>query len=166
MASGDTLLIFHPYHNEPPSSSPATPDLRNQIPVLDFDAGADEAAIFSGVMPRNYAGGGITIYIHYLATSATSGNAIWQTELERNHEAGDDLDSDSFATGNKCSADAVDGTSGKVCVVSIAHTSGAQMDSLAAGEAFRLRLKRLGSSDANDTVSGDLELMKIEIKET
>ena len=44
MASGDTLTIFTPLHNEPPSSNPATLDIRNQHPVLDFDATTNEDA--------------------------------------------------------------------------------------------------------------------------
>ena len=83
MASGDTLLIFTPLHNEPPSSDPATLDLRNQHPVLDFDAATNESAIFSAVMPRSYAGGGLTVYIHYAMSSATSGDIDWDVAFER-----------------------------------------------------------------------------------
>ena len=61
MASGDTLLVLTPLHNEPPSANAATIDLRNQHAVLDFDAATDESAVFGGVLPRNYAGGGVTI---------------------------------------------------------------------------------------------------------
>ena len=72
MASGDTLLIFTPLSNEPPSVNPATLDTRNAHPVLDFDAVVPEAAVFSAVMPRHYAGGGVTVYLHWAMTTATS----------------------------------------------------------------------------------------------
>jgi len=52
MASGDTLLIFQPYNNSPPSGTYATLDTRNDHPVLDFDASTNESAVFSAVMPR------------------------------------------------------------------------------------------------------------------
>ena len=73
MASGDTLLIFTPQANEPPSSNYATMDTRNSHLVLDFDGASNEDAVFSGVMPQHYDGGGVSVYIHYAMSSATSG---------------------------------------------------------------------------------------------
>ena len=59
MASGDTLATFFPEDNEPPASAYATFDTRNAHPVLDFDGStADEEAVFTGVLPRNYATAG------------------------------------------------------------------------------------------------------------
>ena len=56
MASGQTLLIFHPYNNEPPSSNYATLATRNQHAILQFDGATNESAVFSAVMPQHYAG--------------------------------------------------------------------------------------------------------------
>src|SRR5215831_5569955 len=100
MASGNTLVTFVPGANEPPTSNYATADLRNNHPTLDFDAATDEAAVFTGVLPRHYAGGGITITLIWGATTATSGSCRWQTAIERMEAAGTDLDADSFATAN------------------------------------------------------------------
>jgi hypothetical protein len=163
MASGQTLCVFTVQSNEPPTASYATRDDRNGQPCLDFDAAADESAVFSGVMPRNYAGGGITIALHTRASSATSGAARWLTAIER---ANTDNDTDSFATANS-GAGTANGTSGIVTVVSIAHTNGAQMDSVAVGEEFRLKVTRDadGTSGTHD-MTGDAELYKVEIRET
>jgi len=70
MASGDTLFVFTPKDNVPPASNFATLDTFAAATgfreVLDFDGTAnDETAIFSGVWPSNYAGGGIDVIIHY-----------------------------------------------------------------------------------------------------
>ena len=78
MASGDTLIIFTPLANEPPTSNYATLDTRNNHPCLDFDASTNESAIFSGIMPQSYAGTtGITVYLHYAMSTATSGDIDW-----------------------------------------------------------------------------------------
>ena len=165
MASGNTLCTFFPQDNEPPSSNYATLDSRNGHLVLDFDASTDESAIFKGVLPSHYAGGGLTIKLHYAMTSATSGNIIWQTAIERVGDGQQDIDSDGFATANSSAATAVPGTSGHVDILSIAHTSGAQMDSLAAGEGFRLKVNR-DADNGSDTATGDAELWAVEIIET
>ncbi len=161
MASGDTLVVFTPLDNQPPTASFATPDLRNAIPVLDFDAAAGEYAIFGGVLPRHYAGGGLTATIHWTATSATTNGVKWNADIERMNT---DLDADSFAsaitTTTTCS-----GTSGIIVTTAIAFTSGAQMDSLAAGEAFRFRILR-DAADGGDTMTGDAELHRVELRET
>lgn len=163
MASGDTLLIFTPYHNEPPSSGYATLDLRNGHPVLDFDGGANESAIFTGVMPRHYGGNGVTVYLHYAMTSATSGDIDWDAAFERIGDQQQDISSDSFASVQSVDNTTVPGTAGLVDIVSIAFTNGAQMDSVAAGESFRLKITR---DAASDTTTTDAELVAIEIKET
>lgn len=159
MASGDTLLVFTPLHNEPPASNFATLDTRNQHPVLDFDASSDESAVFSAVMPRNYSGNGVTVYIHYAMTSATTGVLIWDAYFERMND-GFNITGDSFAGKQSVSIPQVPGTAGELDVKSINFYDGAQMDNIAAGEAFRLKLTR----DSSDTAPGDAELLKIEIK--
>lgn len=163
MATGNTLAVFTPLAYEPPATNYATFDTRNQHPVLDFDDTTQEAAIFTGILPRHYAGGGITVYVHWMATSATSGTGGWDAAFERMSDATTDLDADSFATAQTITAATVPGTSGVVAVTNVAVTNGANMDSIAAGETYRLRIRR---DVANDTATGDLELLAVEIKET
>lgn len=164
MASGDTLLQFSPLHNEPPSSNYATLDLRNSHPCLDFDASTNESAVFSAVMPQSYAATtGVTVYLHYAMTSATSGDVDWDVSFERIGDQQLDIDADSFAAVNSVDNTTVPGTSGNVDIVSVAFTDGADMDSVAAGEGFRLKVTR---DAASDTATGDAELRFVEIRET
>lgn len=162
MASGNTILIFTPQQNEPPASNFATFDTRNQHPVLDF--ALNEIGVFSGVMPRNYAGGGITIYLHYAMTSAVANDIKLETYFERIGDQQQDIDSDGFASAQNTGDITVPGTSGNVDIVSTTHTSGAQMDNIAVGEGFRLKVKRV--TVAGTDASEDLELRLIEIRET
>jgi len=165
MGAGDTLLIFGPMQNEPPSSAYATLDLRNLHPVLDFDDTTDENAVFSAVMPQHYAEGGITVYLHYAMTSAESDNIIWSVAFERIGDQQQDIDSDGFASAQSCSATAVPGTSGNVDVISIPFTDGAQIDSIDPGEAFRIKVTR-DADNESDTATGDAELLAVELRET
>lgn len=162
MASGDTLCVFYPTDNEPPTTNYATLDTRNQHPCLDFDATTAEAAIFSFIVPRNYGGGGMTVCMHYAPTSAVTGTAAFDTAFERIGDAQLDIDGDSFATAKTMTPVTVDGTSGNIDIVNIAHTNGAEIDSIAVGELARLRVRR----DVADTAAGDLELYAVELKET
>lgn len=163
MASGDTLLQFSPLQNEPPTSNYATFDLRNSHILLDFDDTVQEAAVFSAILPRHYSGGGITVYIHWAATSATSGTGGWDVAFERIGDEQQDIDSDGFATAQTVTAVNVPATSGNVNISSVAVSDGSNMDSIAVGETFRLRIRR---DVANDTATGDLELLGIELKES
>ena len=163
MASGDTLLIFAPHDDEPPASNFATLDLRNGHPALDFDDTVNESAVFSGVMPRNYGGGGLTVYIHFSMTSATSGDVDWDVAFERIGDQQQDLDADGFAGVNAVDNTTVPATSGLVDIVNVTFTDGADMDSIAVGEKFRIKVTR---DAASDTATGDAELAAIEIKET
>lgn len=163
MASGDTILELFPQDNAPPASNAATPDTRNGHPVLDFDDTTAESAVFSRILPRHYAGGGITVYVHYSMTSAITGTCGWTVEFERVGDGQQDIDSDGFASAQTITAVTVPGTSGFVDIVNVAISNGANMDSIAAGEGFRIRLKR---DVANDTAAGDAEFWGMELKET
>lgn len=162
MASGDTLCTFVPYQNEPPSSNYATLGLRNLHPVLQFDDTIAESAVFTAVMPQNYSNAiGIGVYVTATAT-ATSGTIGWTVEFERLDTA-TDVDADSFASAQTVTATSVPATSGQPLILSVSVTKGANIDSIVAGDLFRMRLKR---DVANDTAVGDVELHSVEIRES
>lgn len=164
MASGDTLLVFRAWEAAFPTSNPATRDTRNNHRVLDYDAATDETAYFEGVLPRAYDGGGLTATIVWMASTATSGNCVWNIGVERHQDDAFDLDSDGFAANNAVTAGAAS-ASGETSYDAITFTDGADMDSLAVGESFRIQVVR-DANNASDTMAGDAELLRVEIRET
>lgn len=162
MASGDTLLIFQAQHATFPTSNFATFDVRNNHVCLDFDASTNETAYFGAVLPQRYSGSGLDVLIHYAMTSATSGDVDFDAAFERIGDGQQDIDSDGFASANSTDNTTVPATSGHVDIVTISFSDGADMDSLAAGEAFRLSITR---DAASDTATGDVELIAVEIRE-
>lgn len=154
-----TLARWTALDGQPPSSNYATFDTRNAIAVLDFDDATAESIVFVGIVPEGADfTTGITVRIVTLATSATSGNMVWTSAFERGNT---DLDSDSFATGVDSAATATNGTSGIPTVVSINH-SGSELDGIAAGDLFRLKITR---KVADDTMAGDAEVIAVEIQQ-
>lgn len=166
MAAGESLVAWEPTANNPPAATFATPDTRNAHPVLDFDGSSDEEAVFAGVLPRNYGGSGVTLRLAVMFTSATSGTSRWQAAIERHQASTDDLDADSFPAFQSAGV-AAPGTSGHVVYVDIPFTNGAQMDSLAVGEHFRLKVRRdADGTSGTDDITTDAELLSIELRET
>lgn len=164
MASTNFMAVFTPLSNEPPASAYATLDTRNSVPVLDFDDSTDESAVFGGVLPNNYAGGGLTVTIVWMATSATTGDVVWNADIERHQDDAFDIDSDGFAGANAATGTTAS-ASGEQQYTNITFTDGADMDSLAAGESFRIKVTR-DADNASDTMSGDAELLRVVVKET
>ena len=162
MASGDSLITLLPYNNEPPTTNYGTFDTRNQHPVIDL--ALTEISIYTAVMPRAYAGGGLTVYFHYAMTSAVANDIKLEGSFERIGDQQQDLDADGFAAAQDTGDITVPGTSGLVDIISAAFTDGAQMDSIAVGESFRLKVERVAV--AGTDAAGDLELAGIEITET
>jgi hypothetical protein len=153
-----TLARFTPRENQPPATAFATLDTRNSIAVLDFDAAVDESAIFSGVIPENAnLASGLQIRLAWMATSATSGNCRWGVQIER---CTTDLDADSFDTATEATG-AANGTSGIATLTSITVTA---IDGLTAGDTFRIRVFRNADDATNDTMTGDAELIAVEIR--
>lgn len=157
------LLQFGPLTNEAPTANYATLDTRNNHPCLDFDTTTQEAAIWTAVLPTNYAGSGLTVSVWCSLTSATTGTVGWDVAFERMDVSTLDTDADSFGVATTITAVTVPGTSGQLLRMSVAVSSGANLDSLAAGELFRIRVRR---DVANDTAAGDAELLAVTIGET
>lgn len=162
MASGDTLCVFLPLAAELPASNFAVFSQRNNHPTLRFADGTALSAMWTGILPRHYSGSGITVYVHWSCT-ITTGTVGWTIEFERIGDGQQDIDSDGFASAQTITAVTVPGTNGHVDITNVAVSNGANMDSIAVGEAFRIRITR---DTTNDTSTGNAELIAIEMKET
>lgn len=160
MAIGDTIFVFDPLANHPPASGFATLDARGNLVVLDFDANTNEQAQFYGVISSHYRGGPLEVRVTWTSTSATSGDAKLRIELTR-IAAGANLDSLPSAVASDDQVVNSPATSGML--VSAVFGPLAVAD-LAAGEMLRLQITRLGS-DGADTMTGDLEIMAVMVKE-
>lgn len=158
---GKFSLAFTPGANEPPSSGYMTLNVRNGHLVLEATAGNTDTAIFSGVIPWTYAGGNLTVYLEWMAKTATSGTIGWDVTFERNNGAVD-LTADHWATAQAITAATVPGSAGTNKITSVAITAGAAgTASLAAGDPFRLRVRRLSS----DSATGNAQLLSVSIQE-
>jgi hypothetical protein len=152
-----TYAVFTATDNQPTATAFMTLDTRNSISVLDADDTSTESAVFVGILPEAASlGSGLIVSLRWMATTATSGDVRWSVAWEKSNT---DLDSDSFDTATAATA-TTNGTSGIVTVTNITCTT---IDSLAAGDLFRLRVQRIGG-DAADTMTGDAELVAVEIR--
>src|SRR3990167_5459242 len=124
MASGDTLALFFPQNAEPPAATFATFDTRNSIAVLDFDDTTDEYVDFAGFMPRNYAGGGLTVTVGWMATSATTGTISLDVAFMSVTDDADDLDTKAFAAANNANPTTASAT-GEGDYITVTFTDGA-----------------------------------------
>lgn len=151
-----TYAVFTPMESQPPASNFATLDTRNSIAVLDFDDTTEESCFFVGVMPEAASlGSGLIVNLFIAATTATSGDLRFGVQIERMNT---DTDSDSFDTAAEATL-ATSGTSGIPVKLSITITT---IDSLAAGEMYRLKVYR--DTTGADTVTGDAELIACEVR--
>jgi hypothetical protein len=165
MATGNTLAAFPALANEPPSSSAAAFDVRNGQPHLAFDAGTNESAIFSGVLPDHYAAGGITVTLIWRAATAITGTVRWQVAFERQDDEGLDTDTDSFATAVEVTAAAPTTAAGQVQYTAVAFLN-SEIDGLLKNERYRLKVTREADDATNDTMAGDAQLLHVLVRET
>ena len=164
MASGDTLIRFTAYEATYPTTEPAFPGMRNEVPVMWFEDGQDTRVEFSGFMPRYYDSGGVTATLGWMAETATSGNCRWEVAWKSVTDDADDLDTKSFASAQNAT-DAAASASGEVAYHTDTFTDGAQIDSVAAGEYFRLEVFRNGNH-GQDSINDDVQLIFVELRET
>lgn len=162
MASGDIVALMGPV--SPPSSDFATLDIvdggstpAEQYPVWDFPADASKY-IDIACMLQGYDGGGLTITLPWSA-SATAGGANqvrWEVAIRRIADDAEDVNTSHTYAFNGVS-DSPPSAIGELSYPTVTFTDGADMDSLADGEAFILRVYR-DHDHADDAMSGDAEL--------
>jgi hypothetical protein len=161
MAANESLSVWEAIGGLPPSSAAATLDLRGAHVVLDFDASTNESAYFASVLPKHYAGGDIACRLHWMATSATSGNVRWSAAFERLEANGHDLDSTDFQTAVETNG-AANATAGKLTATTLVLTA---LDGAVEGDAFRIVVTRVANDGTNDTMTGDAELLAVDLVE-
>lgn len=171
MALGDTLAIFTPLHAELPASGGAEQSEivtdTGERPVLLFDDTADETAIFSGVMSRAYAGTtGITVDIYgAMASANTTDDVVLDVALELLAvNTGMGAGGSDFAAVNSVTVTA-DDSADDLFKATVTFTDGADMDAVAGGSPFRLKITR-DADNGSDTAAGDFQLIAVEIRET
>lgn len=171
MATGDALLYLSAWAGAPPSTAGAqfgtmlgasTP--AEVIEVANFDQTTIEYLDFLLTLPANYGGNGLTCKIAWAAAAAT-GDCVWRAALRRIEDDVDDLDTTAHTYDYNSVTATAPSVIGEVSFESITFTSGADMDSVAAGDVFILRVQRK-ADDGADTLADDARLITIYITET
>lgn len=175
MASGNSLVTFSALHGVPPGTVYATQDHivgastpAESVPVLDFDASATEYIDFYGILPNHYGGGGLTLTVVFSMSSDHDEGASqvrWEAAFRRLEDDAEDIDTTAHTYDYNGVSAVVPSAVGEVAYDAITFTDGADMDSLAAGEAFILRVKRT-HDHADDDATGDAELHAVHVEET
>lgn len=157
-SGSDVLATFGWWCAEPPATDYATFDVRASQGCLDFDDTSEEAIYFTGLLPSvAKIASGITVRIVWRASTATSGQVRWGIQFQRLTEA--DIDSAIFGT-----ATTVDGTAaGTAGVPTVSEVVVTELDDLAAGELYRVKIYRDSTDTTNDTMTGDAELVAVEL---
>ena len=171
MASGNEMFRASAMSGIPPASS--YPDLgvlaggatpAEQIPRWGFDDSSVEYLDFVLELPASYSGGGLTISFK-TGGAATSGAYVLSAAIRRIQDDAEDIDSAHSYDFNDSSAITTPSAVGEVGYDNITFTSGADMDSLAAGEMFVLRIRR-NTGSGSDTMTGDMYFYSLVGKET
>lgn len=156
-SSGDVvakITSIRPYG----TTAGATPDNRAGFQVWDFDATTTEYAYADGRM-RGWDGStSIVLRFGWIAsTTAGTGEEVrWEVGFWRLADEGDDVDGGWSGATEQGVSSAAPATCGQIQYAEITFTS-AQIDSIANGELFRLRIFR-DHDHADDDMAGDAEL--------
>ena len=176
-ATGGTVLtiarsgtiIARPYLIKPPASSGAqeTSIAGGSTPAEDmnvwaFDQTGPEYLDLYCLLDPKFAGGGLTIRLIW-SGGATTNNVRWGAAIRRFADDAEQLSASHTYDYNDSSDVAAPSALSENSYDTIAFTSGADMDSLAAGEMFILRIRRTA---ATSNMAADAYLWKVEIRET
>jgi hypothetical protein len=162
-----TYATFTPLNNQPPTGTSgfATLDTRSAgVAVLDFDSTALESAIFVGCLPEAaVTTNGLKVRLAWTADTVTNTDAVvWAIQWQR-IDTSTDLDTDAFSNTVTATA-AASGTAGVPVITEITITGTANLDSLVAGDFYRIKISRDGTN-ASDALTNDACLVGVEIRD-
>ena len=162
-----TYATFTPLDNQPPTGTTgfATLDTRTAgVAVLDFDSTALESAIFVGCLPEAaVTTNGLKVRLAWTADTVTNTDAVvWAIQWQKIDTA-TDLDTDAFSNTVTATA-AASGTAGVPVITEITITGTANLDSLVAGDFYRVKISRDGTN-ASDALTNDACLVAVEIRD-
>ena len=157
MATGTSLLILSAAHALPAST--AAPGIINNAEVRVFDGGSNETAVFEAILPQSYNGGGIDVIAHLaMASGETTGDVDIDVAFAKVTNA-----TDSYGSTQSNDGTAVPGTAQDTFKVTVPNTDGAQIDSIATGDLFRVKVTRDAASDVNN---GEMHLLALALRES
>ena len=160
-----TYAAFTPLDNQPPTSAFATLDTRTAgVAVLDYDQAALEHAVFVGCLPEAaVTTNGLKVRLVWTADTVTNTDAVvWAIAWQR-VDTSTDLDTDAFSNTVTATA-AASGTAGVPVITEITITGTANLDSIVAGDFYRIRISRDGTN-ASDALTNDACLVGVEIRD-
>lgn len=168
MASGDPVVLIHEVSI--PGANGAAPGVHTggstpaeKINCWLFDAATIEYLDFLCEL-RGYGGGGLSFVILWMSAAQTTGVVRWRIAMRRLQDDAEDLDSAQTYDFNTVDATTAN-VAGEQDYAALTFTDGADMDSVANGEFFILRVSR-EANHANDTLTGDAEFITVSGRET
>jgi hypothetical protein len=172
VASGD--IVVHVLQIMPPLNNFATLTTRTggsspteRVPCYAFDASTDEYLDFYCAL-RGYGGGGLTFGLTSMAASATTGGALVALAIRAFPDETEALTAIQTYDYNEIRIPAP-ATISAFTYDTITFTAGADMDNLADGQDFLLRMRRRGSdstASTGDDMAGDWQLLALIGRET
>jgi hypothetical protein len=157
--------IMRPGMADSPATNYGRFGVRNAHPFLAYDGTTQETSFWEDYMPLDYHGGNLIVDVYWMAASATTGGAVFDATFERLASGGQDEDSDGFATAQQCASVTTNAASGVLAKSTVTCTVGAAgTSSIAAGDPFRLRLRRV-PADAGDTITTDVQVTRVVVRE-
>lgn len=135
------------------------------FPAFAFDPATAENLLLTSFLSPRYGGAGLTLRLLWRST-ATTGSCVWRARLRRiNTGAASLLGAHDYWAAAQTVTTATAGTASHPVLSTVAFTNGAQMESLAAGEAFALMIGRNAAS-GSDTLAVDADLIGVDLRET
>lgn len=125
-----------------------------------FDGGATDNIIYTKITLLAYGSGDLTFNIHWQGDTATTGDVKWGIALAAITPNTDtqDVETKSFATATTV-VDTHLGTTAKRAHDIAITVTGASLDSVANGDELWIKLYRVASDTANDTMAGYAKLL-------
>ena len=172
MASGNTLCSGNAMNGVPPATLSAALDKlagtstpAEDIPVVAFDSASTEYIDYYCHMPLHYAGGGVTLTF-LVGANTTTGGVTWEAAFRRIEDDAEDMNTSAHTYDfNSLDVATLPSAVGEFNYEVLTFTHGADMDSVAAGEDFILRIRRK-HDDSNDTAAADAWLLGWNLKES